>query len=138
MSLQIGQVQETPGAPQRATFPLMSFCSINQNIGGASSAFILQAVGGLTAVGTEMIIGATNVISGHIFAAAAGGGALVISLSMDGVATWDEYRRILLPGNNVTFFGPFRIGGYNARFKLYNDDAAAATFTGLIFMKAGA
>jgi len=138
MSLQTGQIQETPGAPQRATFPLMSFAAINQSVAGGGNAFVLQAIGGLTAVGTEMIIGGTSVISGHIFAPNAGGGALVISLSIDGVATWDEYRRIWLPGIQATFFGPFRIGGYNARFKLYNDDGSAGTFTGLIFMRAHA
>jgi hypothetical protein len=136
MGLQIGQIQETPGAPQRANFPLTSYGHIEQNVGAGLSATIFQNVGGVTAPGPDWIIGATNVIYGHIFMAGTGTGCLTIYLSLDGVAVWDMFRPIWIRGLQPMWFGPFRLPGFNARFVLSNDAGAARGFTGLIYERA--
>lgn len=135
MSLQTGQIQETPGAPQVDAYPHLSFGVINQTVAIGASAFVFQQIGGATATGNEWVIGATPLIEGHILAGNAAGGALEILLSLDGI-TFDSHDRIWLPGLQVTFFGPIEAVGYIARFRLWNDDAAAVQlFQGLITMK---
>jgi hypothetical protein len=135
MTLQTGQIIETPGAPQVAAYPLLAFGAIEENVGIGLAVFIHQKIGGLAAVGEEWIVGATPIISGHIFSGNAAGGALEIQLSLDGI-TWDHWHTEWLVGGNITYFGGYELPGYNAKFRLFNSDAVnAQLFQGLITMK---
>jgi len=135
MSLQTGQIQETPGAPQVDAYPHLSFGVINHSPAAGGTLFVSQQIGGLAATGNEWIIGATPLVMGHVLAGNAAGGALQILISLDGI-TFDQLTPIWLPGLQITYFGPIEIVGYIARFRLYNEDAGAVQlFQGLITMK---
>lgn len=137
MSLQVGQIQETPGSPLQAIWPHTELMHISQTVNANTSALLVQTIGAISATGNDIIHGATPIMDGSFNSPNLAGGCLGIFVSYDGIAFVDLFMTIHLLGGQTTFFGVIELPSFICRIRLYNNDTGAnQVFQGIIRFKA--
>ena len=123
MSQQIGQWKAYPAAASAEIHPHITLGYYSGTIAAAGNDFVKEGTAVYAAsndwLHSKNPMFNISVYSGHI-----DGATLDILVSLDGVAVWDLYDSIVLPGLFTHFFTNIYIPGWSVQFQLHNNAAA--------------
>ena len=124
MSLQIGQMYDTPSGQRVEIVPSLSYGYYNDTIVAGGSALVPHTTNNRP-ISDDWIIGARSWCTWQFFVGLAAGATLQVLLTADDIVLYDSWNLYPLWGGATTWNAVIFLPGWKARFQLINGSGVA-------------